>query len=108
MDELRVDEPGASPRGTSVSRAAMAAVFLAVVIGGLSGALIGSGLVRIDCEGDCGTAQGFGALIGGVIGAAGVAVVAVLVLRAMAEWRRQGPVTGSAYPLNDRRRNPSA
>ncbi|HLF41387.1 MAG TPA: hypothetical protein VI854_07935 [Acidimicrobiia bacterium] len=76
------------PARGPVSRLAVLAAFLAVVAGGLSGAAIGYGLVGIDCEGECGTAQGFGALIGGLIGAVGVAVVAVLVLRAMSEWRR--------------------
>ena len=78
--------------------------FLAVVAAGLCGALIGSGLVAIDCRGDCGTAQGLGALIGGVAGALGVAVVAVLVMRALAE-QRLGRLRQEA---NDRRRNPSA
>ena len=32
-----------------------------------------------------------GAFVGAVIGAGGVGIVAVLVLRAMAEWRRQNP-----------------
>ena len=64
--------------------------FLAVVVGGLSGAAIGYGLIAIDCDEDCGTAQGVAGLIGGLVGAAGVAVVAVLVLRALAEWRLGG------------------
>ena len=64
--------------------------FLAVVVAGLSGAAIGYGLVAIDCEENCGTAQGVAGLIGGLVGAAGVAVVAVLVLRAVAEWRLGG------------------
>ena len=68
----------------------MLAAFLAVVVGGLSAAAIGFGLVRIDCTGDCGTAEGIGAIVGGLVGAAGVAIVAVLVLRAVAEWRRGG------------------
>ncbi|MGH9034924.1 MAG: hypothetical protein ACRD0O_04105 [Acidimicrobiia bacterium] len=73
-----------------VSFAALVAAFLAVVVGGLSGALIGYGLVNIDCQGDCGTPKGIGAVVGGVFGALGVAVVAVLVLRAFAEWRTGG------------------
>jgi hypothetical protein len=73
-----------------VSFAALAGAFTAVVVGGLSGALIGFGLVNIDCRGECGTPKGIGAVIGGVFGAVGVAVVAVLVLRAFAEWRAGG------------------
>jgi hypothetical protein len=77
-------------RQPPVSFAALVAAFVAVVVGGLSGALIGFGLVNIDCTGDCGTAKGIGAVIGGVFGAVGVSVVAVLVLRAFAEWRAGG------------------
>jgi hypothetical protein len=84
-----VDETPAGQR-PPVSFAALAAAFTAVVVGGLSGALIGFGLVNIDCRGDCGTAKGIGAVVGGVFGAVGVAVVAVLVLRAFAEWRAGG------------------
>jgi hypothetical protein len=73
-----------------VPRYAYFVAFLAVVVGGLSGAAIGYGLIAIDCEEDCGTAQGVAGLIGGLVGAAGVAVVAVLVLRALAEWRLGG------------------
>jgi hypothetical protein len=87
-----------SPPPPVVPRYAYFVAFLAVVVGGLSGAAIGYGLVAIDCDTggaagadeDCGTAQGVAALIGGLVGAAGVAVVAVLVLRALAEWRLGG------------------
>ena len=61
--------------------------FVAIVVAGISGLLIGASLVRIQCSGDCGTPIGLGALSGAVIGAGGVAVVAVLVLRAMGEWQ---------------------
>jgi hypothetical protein len=88
----------------ALSRVAVFGAFAAVVAAGLCGALIGSGLVAIDCQGDCGTAQGLGALIGGVAGALGVAIVAVLVMRALAE---RGS-TRVAHELNDSRRKPSA
>ncbi|MGH9041069.1 MAG: hypothetical protein ACRDZ3_12650 [Acidimicrobiia bacterium] len=84
-----MDETPAGQR-PAVSFAALVAAFFAVVVGGLSGALIGFGLVGIDCEGNCGTPKGIGALIGGAFGAIGVAVVAVLVLRAFAEWQAGG------------------
>jgi len=54
---------------------ARAVAFAAIVVAGLCGLLIGASLVRIQCSG------------GGVLGASGVAVVAVLVLRAMGEWQ---------------------
>ena len=64
--------------------------FIAIVVGGICGLLIGAALVRLQCDGSCSTPTGLGALVGAVLGAAGVAVVAVLVLRAMGEWR-SGP-----------------
>lgn len=40
-------------------------------------------------ERGCGVAVGVGGFVGALLGAGGVAIVAVLVLRAMAEWRRE-------------------
>jgi hypothetical protein len=65
--------------------------FAAIVVAGLCGLLIGKALVDVQCKGDCSTAAGVGALAGALVGAGGVAVVAVLVLRAMGEWRAKGP-----------------
>jgi hypothetical protein len=61
--------------------------FAAICVAGLCGLLIGMALVRLGCDGDCGVAEGIGAIVGGVGAAGGVAVVAVLVLRAMGEWQ---------------------
>ncbi len=63
------------------------AAFVSVCLSGLAGALIGYSLIEIQCEGDCGLAKGVGLLVGAVIAAAGMAVVAVLVMRALGEWR---------------------
>ena len=54
---------------------------------GLCGGLIGYSISGLQCDSGCGTRSGVGALIGAILAAGGVAVVAVLVLRAMAEWR---------------------
>lgn len=59
---------------------------IAVAIGGACGALIGYGFTDLQCDGACSTMLGVGTLIGAVAGAVGVAVVAVLALRAMDEW----------------------
>jgi hypothetical protein len=67
---------------------ARALAFLAIIVAGLAGGLIGWSYADIECTGNCGTASGIGALAGGVIAAGGVAIVAVLALRAMGEWRR--------------------
>ncbi|MEP1126237.1 MAG: hypothetical protein ABJH68_20330 [Ilumatobacter sp.] len=63
------------------------AAFVSICLSGLAGALIGFSLIEIQCEGDCGLAKGIGLLVGAVIAAAGMAVVAVLVMRAIGEWR---------------------
>ena len=62
--------------------------FVGILVAGLAGGLIGSSFVHLTCHGDCGTAQGVGAVAGAGFAAGGVAVVSVLVLRAMGEWRR--------------------
>lgn len=66
----------------------------AIVVAGICGGLIGYGIADLSVSGQEGasTTQGggttaaIGALVGAVLAAGGVAVVAVLVLRAMTEW----------------------
>ncbi|MGH9025933.1 MAG: hypothetical protein ACRDWD_07440 [Acidimicrobiia bacterium] len=70
------------------SRTAYLLAFLAVVIAGAFGGVIGFGLVDVSCEGNCEVSKIFGTLIGSVFAAGGVGIVAMLVLRAMAEWKR--------------------
>ncbi len=68
----------------------------------------------LQCEGQCATPEGIGAIVGALSAAAGVAVVAVLTLRAMAEWKRVSEDelfddgAAAAQPPSTRRRNPSA
>jgi hypothetical protein len=73
------------------SRTAYLLAFAAVVVAGLLGGTIGYGLVDVSCEGNCGPALVVGALIGAAVAAGGVGVIAVLVLRAMSEWKRNQP-----------------
>ena len=80
--------PEERPLSALPSVAARAAAFLAIIVGGGMGALIGYGFVDIQCDGDCATPNGIGAVVGGLVAAVGVAVVAVVTLRAMGEWRR--------------------
>lgn len=61
--------------------------FVSILLAGLAGGLIGHSLIDIQCEGDCTTPSGIGLLIGAVVAAGGMAVVAVLVMRAIGEWR---------------------
>ncbi|PLS75381.1 MAG: hypothetical protein CYG61_07705 [Actinobacteria bacterium] len=76
------------PLSALPSRRARVLAFAAILVAGLCGALIGSSFVTLQCERGCDTASGVGAIVGGLFGAGGVAVVAVLVLRAMGEWSR--------------------
>ena len=53
----------------------------------LAGAVIGYSLVSLQCDGDCAVPTGIGMLVGAIIAAGGMAIVAVLVMRAIGEWR---------------------
>ncbi|KAA0232537.1 MAG: hypothetical protein EDR02_17220 [Actinobacteria bacterium] len=52
----------------------------------MAGGFIGFAFADFQCEGACGAHQGVGAICGALLGAAGVAVVSVLTLKAMGEW----------------------
>jgi hypothetical protein len=69
---------------------ARAVGFVAILLGGLAGGLIGWAFVELQCTGDCAVPAALGALVGSVSAALGTAVIAVLVLRAMGEWRQLG------------------
>lgn len=101
-----VSEPVARPYTPTAlpSVTARLLAFLAILLGGVCGGLIGYSVADLQCgtdelpaeerpvdgdDEDCSTIEGIGALGGAVLGAGGVAVIAVLVLRAMAEWRRE-------------------
>ena len=58
----------------------------AIVIAGICGGLIGYAFIDLQCEGSCTVWAGLSGLIGAVLAATGVAIVAVLTLRAMDEW----------------------
>jgi hypothetical protein len=75
---------------TMPSRRAFVVSFLSVVVAGLFGGIIGYGLVDISCTRSCSGEAALGAVVGAVLGAVGVGIVAVLVLRAMSEWRHSG------------------
>jgi hypothetical protein len=76
--------------GPGPRRAAFLLAYLGVVVAGLVGAIIGYGWAEIGCHGNCSGDLAVGAIVGAILGATGTGVVAVLVLRAMAEWRRPG------------------
>lgn len=74
--------PSALPSGRARALAAFA-----VIVGGVCGALIGYSFAELQCTGDCTTWKGIGLVTGAVIASVGVAVIAVLTLRAMDEWQ---------------------
>ena len=55
------------------------------------GAVVFAGIADVGSDSDA--AKFVGTLLGSIIAAGGVGIVAVLVLRAMAEWRRTNPPT---------------
>jgi len=76
------------PQPTALpSVAARVLAFVVILAAGAAGGFIGFAFVDLQCDGDCGAATGLGALVGAVLFAGGTAVVAVLTLRAMGEWR---------------------
>jgi hypothetical protein len=75
------------PASALPSVPARAIAFVAILVAGVCGALIGFSFVRLQCTGNCGTPTGLGAVVGAAIASGGVAVVAVLTLRAMGEWK---------------------
>ena len=80
--------PDERPLSALPSPRARALAFAAILVAGLCGALIGWSFVDLQCTGSCGGPNGIGAVVGGVAAGGGVAVVSVLTLRAMGEWRR--------------------
>ncbi len=77
----------ARPVSALPSTRARALAFVAILAAGACGGLIGYSFVSLQCHGACTTPEGAGAIVGAAIAAIGVAVIAVLVLRAMGEWR---------------------
>ena len=74
--------PSALPSGR-----ARALAVIAILVGGACGAMIGNSFVDLQCTGDCTLWKGIGLLIGAIFASVGVAIVAILSLRAMDEWQ---------------------
>ncbi len=66
--------------------AARALAFVAILVSGICGGLIGWKVTDLQVAGDSALVPGLGGLAGAVFAAGGVGIVAVLVLRAMGEW----------------------
>jgi hypothetical protein len=69
------------------SRTAFLLAFVSIAVAGIFGGIIGYGLVDVSTSSESDGAKLLGTLIGSTLAAGGVGIVAVLVLRAMAEWK---------------------
>ena len=83
------------------SKPSQALAFGSILLGGACGGLIGFAFTDLQCSGSCSSASGLGALIGAVVGAGGVGVVSVLVLRAMNEWKAKTKIEEGKATLSD-------
>ena len=59
---------------------------VAIVLAGLCGGLIGYAVMDLQCTDGCTTYAGLVGIGAAILAASGVAIVAVLTLRAMSEW----------------------
>lgn len=85
-----MDQPATPPPSALPPRGARILAFMAVLMGGLCGGLIGYGVVDVSCDGNCQVTAAAVGVLAALFGAAGLAVVAVLTLRAMGEWKTGG------------------
>ena len=86
------------PPSALPSVGARALAFAAIVVAGICGGLIGYSVVEVQCDGNCAVPTGIGAVAGAALAAGGVAIVAVLVLRAMGEWQAREVEPGEWRP----------
>ncbi|MDE0701471.1 MAG: hypothetical protein F4Y27_04580 [Acidimicrobiaceae bacterium] len=71
------------------NRIARVLAVLSILLGGLCGGLIGYVVTDLQCHDGCPTGAGVVGVFSAIACAAGVAVVAVLALRAAAEWNQR-------------------
>jgi hypothetical protein len=86
MDPEPAHSPGSPPTALP-SVTARILGFVAILASGAVAGFIGYAFTDLQCHGSCATSDSIGGLVGAIIGAAGVAVVVVLALRAMGEWK---------------------
>lgn len=106
MDDSATPPPGTDPESQLPSVIARVVAFVSILVGGAAGGLIGYAFA--DLGGFEGASIGLLTVASAVVGAGGVAVVAVLTLRAFGEWetiQRQGGRRNKdrSGPIGDRR-----
>jgi hypothetical protein len=85
-----VSDTPPGPPSAAPSVGARVLAFASIIVAGVCGGLIGYAFMDLQCTGDCSVQKGAGALFGAVGAAVGVAVIAVLMWRAMGEWAAGG------------------
>lgn len=78
------------PLSALPSPAARAVAFVAICVAGAAGGVIGHAVIDLQCAEECKVGRGLGLVTGAWGMALGMAIVAVLVLRALGEWRELG------------------
>ena len=81
--------PSAAPNTAAPPVLARALALVAILIAGLSGGLIGYAVTDLQCNDGCVATAGTVGVLSAAGAAIGVAIVAVLTMRAMAEWKAQ-------------------
>ena len=81
------DHAGAAPTSAEPSTLARVLALTAILVAGCCGGLVGHAVTDLQCTDGCPILAGSMGLVGAVLAAVGVGVVAVLALRAMAEWQ---------------------
>lgn len=80
------DNQNGPDRAALPSKSARLLALGGILLAGLCGGLAGYAFGDLQCTGNCSTQAALWALLGAVVAAAGVAIVATLVLKAMEEW----------------------
>lgn len=126
FDVAGPEQPDTHPN--TPSRLVVAAALAGLAFTGILGGVIGWGIVDTICAEDptllqrlLSDADGYrtrvpscdpyrlgGSISGAVVAAIGAAVVIVLLLRSMSEWRPHHPAVWGGQPAKTRRRKPSA
>ena len=92
-----------SLKSAAPSRPARILSFIAILISGACGGLVGYTVTDLQCSGDCVALSGSIGLAGAGLAAGGVGIVCVLTLRAMTEWKtnEQQQSLRDRYPVEE-------
>lgn len=79
-------DPSTSGRSAAPPLGPRVLALVSIVVAGACGGLIGYAFTDLQCDDGCTALAGSMGVLGALVAALGVAIVAVLTLRAMAEW----------------------